>query len=229
MNALPRISGVLRSHVSLQNGCRPCIANFTRCISTSATIRSFVTRSIAGIRGGEIFTKRREVAASVFCVAGVAQIQRKFTVSTSVMDLDSETRHYKRKTSPMEGNDTRAAKILKTSPAYANGSASPVDDREGSEYDDNAEMMLDELTQKSTAATADTAEWQATIERVVRNVVSIHFCQTCSFDTDAAVSSEATGFVVDAERGYILTNRHVVGAGPFWGYCIFDNHEEVRF
>jgi len=26
---------------------------------------------------------------------------------------------------------------------------------------------------------------------------------------------------------YIMTNRHVVGAGPFWGYCIFDNHEEV--
>ena len=77
-------------------------------------------------------------------------------------------------------------------------------------------------------ATADTAEWQATIEKVVRNVVSIHFCQTCSFDTDPATSSEATGFVVDAQKGYILTNRHVVGAGPFWGYCIFDNHEEVR-
>ena len=60
------------------------------------------------------------------------------------------------------------------------------------------------------AAAADTAEWQATIEKVVRNVVSIHFCQTCSFDTDAAISSEATGFVVDAEKGYILTNRHVV-------------------
>ncbi|KAF2722282.1 Peptidase, trypsin-like protein [Polychaeton citri CBS 116435] len=76
------------------------------------------------------------------------------------------------------------------------------------------------------AATADTAEWQATIEKVVKNVVSIHFCQTCAFDTDSAISSEATGFIVDAERGYILTNRHVVGAGPFWGYCIFDNHEE---
>jgi S1-C subfamily serine protease len=24
-----------------------------------------------------------------------------------------------------------------------------------------------------------------------------------------------------------LTNRHVVGSGPFWGFCIFDNHEEV--
>ena len=75
-------------------------------------------------------------------------------------------------------------------------------------------------------ATADTAEWQATIEKVVRKVVSIHFSQTCAFDTDSAISSEATGFVVDAKRGYILTNRHVVGAGPFWGYCIFDNHEE---
>ncbi|KAJ9158085.1 Trypsin-like serine protease [Coniochaeta hoffmannii] len=73
----------------------------------------------------------------------------------------------------------------------------------------------------------DTAEWQATIENVVRNVVSIRFCQTASFDTDPALTSEATGFVVDAERGYILTNRHVVGSGPFWGYCIFDNHEEV--
>jgi hypothetical protein len=48
---------------------------------------------------------------------------------------------------------------------------------------------------------ADTAEWQATIEKVVRNVVSIRFCQTCSFDTDPALTSEATGFVVDAERG----------------------------
>ena len=76
-------------------------------------------------------------------------------------------------------------------------------------------------------AMAETKEWQATIEKVVRNVVSIHFCQTCSFDTDQALSSEATGFVVDAEKGYILTNRHVVGSGPFWGYCIFDNHEEV--
>lgn len=75
--------------------------------------------------------------------------------------------------------------------------------------------------------THDTAEWQRTIEGVVRNVVSIRFCQTCAFDTDPALTSEATGFVVDAEKGFILTNRHVVGAGPFWGYVIFDNHEEV--
>ena len=77
------------------------------------------------------------------------------------------------------------------------------------------------------AVATDTAEWQATIEKVVRNVVSINFSQTHSFDADAACSTEATGFVVDAERGYILTNRHVVSPGPFWGFCVFDNHEEV--
>ncbi|TKA63716.1 Pro-apoptotic serine protease [Cryomyces minteri] len=97
---------------------------------------------------------------------------------------------------------------------YLNGAANGV------------ELDSEESRTPHVAATADTAEWQATIERAVKNVVSIHFCQTCSFDTDAALSSEATGFVVDAEKGYILTNRHVVGAGPFWGYAIFENHEE---
>jgi S1-C subfamily serine protease len=57
------------------------------------------------------------------------------------------------------------------------------------------------------AATTDSVEWQRTIETVVSKVVSIHFCQTSAFDTDPALSSEATGFVVDAENGYILTNR----------------------
>ena len=47
-------------------------------------------------------------------------------------------------------------------------------------------------------------EWQDTIQKVVRNVVAIRFCQTCSFDTDPALTSEATGFVVDSERGYVL-------------------------
>lgn len=129
----------------------------------------------------------------------------------------------KRKRSPVKIID-RPAKLHKTEILNRtdNGEVSHDEDFEmDSESDDSQLPSL-------APAIADTAEWQATIEKVVRNVVSIHFCQTCSFDTDSAVSSEATGFVVDAERGYILTNRHVVGAGPFWGYCIFDNHEEVR-
>ncbi|CDO96444.1 unnamed protein product [Kluyveromyces dobzhanskii CBS 2104] len=70
------------------------------------------------------------------------------------------------------------------------------------------------------------AKWQETISKVVRSVVSIHFSQVAPFDSEAALVSEATGFVVDSKLGIILTNRHVVGPGPFIGYAIFDNHEE---
>lgn len=70
------------------------------------------------------------------------------------------------------------------------------------------------------------AKWQNTISKVVQSVVSIHFSQVAPFDCDPPLVSEATGFVVDSELGIILTNRHVVGAGPFVGYVVFDNHEE---
>lgn len=73
----------------------------------------------------------------------------------------------------------------------------------------------------------DSPVWQQTIQGVVRSVVLIHFAQVAPFDLDLAVVLQASGFVVDAARGIILTNRHVVGAGPFWGYAVFDNHEEV--
>ncbi|KAH7000403.1 trypsin-like cysteine/serine peptidase domain-containing protein [Ilyonectria destructans] len=69
--------------------------------------------------------------------------------------------------------------------------------------------------------------WQQTIQTVARGVVSIKFCHPYSFDTGFSSTSEATGFVVDSERGYVLTNRHVVGPGPFWGFLIFHNQEEV--
>lgn len=145
------------------------------------------------------------------------------TLSTSHLMAGNGEVRSKRKTSPIKVLD-RPSKIYKQAPYLSeteNGQP-PQDDLYSMETDGEDRISLPPMT-----ATADTAEWQATIEKVVRNVVSIHFCQTCSFDTDSAISSEATGFVVDAERGYILTNRHVVGAGPFWGYCIFDNHEEV--
>jgi S1-C subfamily serine protease len=44
---------------------------------------------------------------------------------------------------------------------------------------------------------------------------------------EKAGSSQATGFVVDAERGILLTNKHVVHDGPVVARAIFNNHEEV--
>ncbi|RKO95456.1 trypsin-like serine protease, partial [Caulochytrium protostelioides] len=70
-------------------------------------------------------------------------------------------------------------------------------------------------------------QWQRTIQSAVKAIVSLRFCQVTAFDTEGPMSSEASGFVVDAERGIILTNRHVTCSGPFVGEACFHNHEEV--
>ena len=74
----------------------------------------------------------------------------------------------------------------------------------------------------------DNGDWRATLERVSPSIVSIRVDQTRAFDTEWNSSSQATGFVVDAERGLILTNRHVVTPGPVVAEAVFLNHEEVE-
>ncbi len=78
------------------------------------------------------------------------------------------------------------------------------------------------------AARADTAAWERTLERIAPSVVTIEVDQTRAFDTEWNQSSQATGFVVDAERGLILTNRHVVTPGPVVATAVFQNREEVE-
>jgi S1-C subfamily serine protease len=70
--------------------------------------------------------------------------------------------------------------------------------------------------------------WNRTLERIATGVVSIQIDSTRSFDTERNQSSQATGFVVDAERGLILTNRHVVTPGPVRAQAVFLNQEEVE-
>ena len=79
-----------------------------------------------------------------------------------------------------------------------------------------------------TATAAEDTAWTATLERISSGVVSIRVDSTRAFDTEWNSSSQATGFVVDAERGLILTNRHVVTPGPVVAEAIFQNNEEVR-
>ncbi|MCP5328519.1 MAG: trypsin-like peptidase domain-containing protein [Sinobacteraceae bacterium] len=73
----------------------------------------------------------------------------------------------------------------------------------------------------------ETPSWSATLERIAGSVVAIKVDQTRAFDTEWNTSSQATGFVVDAERGLILTNRHVVTPGPVTAEATFLNREEV--
>jgi S1-C subfamily serine protease len=72
------------------------------------------------------------------------------------------------------------------------------------------------------------ADWARTLEHIAGSVVTIQVDMTRSFDTEHNTSAQATGFVVDAERGLILTNRHVVTPGPVTAEAIFLNREEVQ-
>jgi len=78
-----------------------------------------------------------------------------------------------------------------------------------------------------SGATAQEGNWNRTLERISSGVVSIRIDSPRAFDTERNLSSQATGFVVDARRGLILTNRHVVTPGPVRSKAIFLNQEEV--
>ena len=75
---------------------------------------------------------------------------------------------------------------------------------------------------------SEPADWRATLERIAPSVVTIRVDAPRAFDTNWNMSTQATGFVVDAQRGLILTNRHVVTAGPVVAEAVFLNHEEVE-
>ncbi|KAJ2824028.1 hypothetical protein FBU31_004099, partial [Coemansia sp. 'formosensis'] len=72
------------------------------------------------------------------------------------------------------------------------------------------------------------ANWQETIESKINSIVSIKFIRPFTFETECRGTSQATGFIVDASNGIILTNRHVVSAGPVVARAVFNNHEEVE-
>ncbi len=80
----------------------------------------------------------------------------------------------------------------------------------------------------SAVPAAEDGAWTRTLDRISSGVVSIRVDSTRAFDTEWNSSSQATGFVVDAERGLILTNRHVVTPGPVVAEAVFRNNEEVR-
>ena len=77
-------------------------------------------------------------------------------------------------------------------------------------------------------AFSEESAWVGTLERISTGIVSIRVDSTRAFDTEWNSSTQATGFVVDAKRGLILTNRHVVTPGPVVAEAIFLNNEEVR-
>ena len=79
----------------------------------------------------------------------------------------------------------------------------------------------------SAAHAQSGSPWDATLERVTQAVVAIKMDVPRAFDGKGRANSQATGFVIDAEKGLILTNRHVVTPGPVKAKGIFFDKEEV--
>lgn len=78
------------------------------------------------------------------------------------------------------------------------------------------------------ASTQKTLDWNATVKQVSSGVVSIYTDVPVSFDGKWNSSGHATGFIVDAKQGIILTNRHVVTPGPVTAKAILINNEEIE-
>jgi len=70
--------------------------------------------------------------------------------------------------------------------------------------------------------------WEQAIDHVAQAVLAIRVDAPRSFDTGINNSVQATGFVIDAEQGIVLTNRHVVQPGPTVAKGVFLNREEIR-
>jgi len=81
---------------------------------------------------------------------------------------------------------------------------------------------------RQAAAVEENPDWAVTLERIASSVVLINVNSTRAFDTEWNSTAEATGFVVDAEHGLILTNRHVVTPGPVTAEATFLDREEVQ-
>jgi S1-C subfamily serine protease len=83
--------------------------------------------------------------------------------------------------------------------------------------------------QAETHSGEDTTNvWKELLEeKVIPAVVALKINVPINFDTSTCGSAVATGFVVDAKNGIILTNRHVVNPGPVVAEAVFQNNEEV--
>src|SRR5579862_4665816 len=78
------------------------------------------------------------------------------------------------------------------------------------------------------AVAEENPDWAVTLERIASSVVSIDVDLARAFDTEWNSTAQATGFVVDADRGLILTNRHVVTPGPVTSMATFLDREEIQ-
>lgn len=73
----------------------------------------------------------------------------------------------------------------------------------------------------------DKTTWETTIDICIKSIVSIKGYRARGLDTELPGTFVATGFVVDAKMGIILSNRHVVSVSPIVAQAVLWNNEEI--
>mmetsp|Transcript_10388 Transcript_10388/g.23488 ORF Transcript_10388/g.23488 Transcript_10388/m.23488 type:complete len:1038 (+) Transcript_10388:79-3192(+) len=84
------------------------------------------------------------------------------------------------------------------------------------------------LADAITPASAGSREWAEVIAEQQPAIVALRVTCVRTFEEDSASTSLGTGFVVDSDRGLILTNRHITGVGPVRATALFDRFEELE-
>lgn len=70
--------------------------------------------------------------------------------------------------------------------------------------------------------------WQSVIQKVLSSIVRIEFQQVKSEGKISAGAYVGTGFVVDAEKGIVLTNKHLGTSRPVLARGRFHNQESIE-
>jgi len=80
---------------------------------------------------------------------------------------------------------------------------------------------------RAGSKSSDEDPWPNVLEQASKAVVMLKIHTVRFFESAETAISVSSGFVVDKNRGILLTNRHVVQAGPIVGKAVFLNNEEV--
>ncbi|KAJ2703065.1 hypothetical protein FB645_004057 [Coemansia sp. IMI 203386] len=79
----------------------------------------------------------------------------------------------------------------------------------------------------SESSSESSFSWNTIQDRLRDSIVAIQSSHIYVVDDSGVGNSNASGFVVDAEKGIILTNRHVMKPGPSYHKATFFNNIEV--
>ncbi|KAJ9137757.1 Pro-apoptotic serine protease [Pleurostoma richardsiae] len=74
----------------------------------------------------------------------------------------------------------------------------------------------------------DSEEWKKIISICRASIGQVHASLTRPHEIYGTVSRDASAFYVDEHFGFVLTNKHVVGPGPCWGFVVFGDNIEFQ-